>query len=221
MNASLADCKAKAELNSDDKRINLVYNVDENFHDFLRLRLEDKIAEIIAVSYKYDYFKQNIRAAGLKSDEYEFLLAALIAADYDDDKRFIKNKLKKISIYTIDGFYNFRLGAIKNKWQEIAGYIPPYFNSEQLREFISFLIGDSAKSKKVYVDGGEVYDKFYNKLNRSRLIGNKLEQGRLIVELILSGCDQIELRSGVSEYDEKYLQSFFPGRVTFSKNSFS
>jgi hypothetical protein len=221
MSESIIDCKAKVDMDIDDKRVNVTYNVDEKFHDFLKLRLEDKIAEIIAISYKYYFFKNNIKTSGLNEEEFEFLLASLISADFEDDKRFIKNKLKRISIYTIDGFYNFRLNAIKNKWTEIASYIPSYFNSEQLKDFISFLINDNNKGKKVYIDGENVYDKYYNKLDRSSLLQNNFLKGKLITELILSGCDQIELRSKINEYDEKYLKDFYNGRVVFAKNYFS
>ncbi|MCK9181233.1 MAG: hypothetical protein M0P15_10370 [Bacteroides sp.] len=221
MSESIVDCKAQVDLDIDDKRVNVTYSVDEKYHDFLKQRLEEKIAEIIAISYKYYYFKNNIKTSGLSDDEFEFLLASLISADFEDDKRFIKNKLKRISIYTIDGFFNFRLNALKNKWSEIAGYIPSYFNCEQLKDFISFLINDNNKGRKVFVDGENVYDKFYNKLDRSSLLQNNFSKGKLITELILSGCDQIELRSKVGEYEEKYLKEFYSGRVIFAKNYFS
>lgn len=221
LSQSITDCKAKADVDIDDKRVNVTYSVDSKFCDFFKLRLEDKIAEIIAISYKYAFFKEKIKTTGLSSNEFEYLLAALIAADYDDDVKFIKAKLKNIDIYTIDGFFNFRLCSLKSKWEEIAGYIPAYFTSLQLKDFITFLINEGNKDRKVFIENGNVYDKHYNKLEKSRLLKNGFEDGETIIELILSRCSKVEVKGALDKCAEKYLSEYFDGRIDFSQNFFS
>lgn len=215
LKGTLADFKGNISANSVGERDIIKIKIGKEYGDFLRYEIEDKISEVIAIKYKYDYFKNYIRAEGLNGDETEILFSALIAADVDEDKAYVSNKLKRLSEYAIDGVYNFRLGALKRKWSDIVGYIPAYFEKERLTDFVSYLTGEKS-GKAVTIEGGVVFDRHYNVLNRTALTCDKA-QGRIVREAILSGCGDVRITGEIAESDKIALKRFFPGRVYTAK----
>lgn len=198
------------------KRINdravLTINVSDCYKEIIRTEIADKIAEIIAIKYKYDFFKQELFISGLKSIEKEILLTSLIAADLDDDKKYSYNRLMAFNNFDIDGVYNFRLKPLKKKWQDVVSYIPNCFLTDQLKEFVKFLLEN--KKKRVYVDGGRVYDSHFRRLKRCSLLGG--EEVQIVREVLLSNCGVIELSGNIPKDDEKYLKEYYTDKIIFS-----
>jgi len=178
--------------------------------------LEDKISDIIAVNYKYDYFKRNVKVDGLKSVEYELLLAALIAADLEEDKKFALSRLSGPT-YSVDGTFWFAMKPLAEKWREIVGFIPSYFAADRLKDFISYIVTEK-RGGKVYAMGGKVYDVNYNLLSRAYLTGG--DECNVVKEIILSGSGEVELSSPIPETDEFYLKQFFGDKIFFGKGYF-
>lgn len=183
--------------------------------EFFRSEIEDKIADVFVVKYKYDYFKRKIHPVGLSAYEVELLLTALISADIEEDKRYALRRLKGQSEYVLDGFFNFKLRALKNKWKEIISYIPVVFSGKQLEDFVAFLVSEK-RGKRVLVQNGKVYDLYYNPLKRSVLLDGKDD---VVKEVLLSAGSSIEVLGEISKEEEKYLRSFFGRRVSFLKGS--
>ncbi len=202
-------CNIIEEVSGD--RIALKVTCNDSFFTAIKCEIIDKVAEVIAIKYKYDYFSQVIKVSGLDSTQRGILLASLIAADLESDKRYCVGKLKGLNEIAIDGAFNFRLKPLKKKWEEVAGYMPTVFISSQLKEFITFLLED--KNEKVYITEGKVYDSHYKRLNRCRLLGG--EGIEIIREVLLSNCGRIELTGKVPETDEKYLREFYGGKIIF------
>ncbi len=200
----------------DKARVTLKIGAPERYADYLRSEIEDRIADVIAVGYKYRYFKKGISASGLMPFEKEILYSALIAADIDEDKRFVVKKERLLEHYAVDGIFNFRLAPLKRKWEEIVGYIPSVFTSGQLKDFVRYLIGEK-RGKKAIVRNGLVYDGNYNLLERSRLLpalpGGA--EGKILREVILSASGRVEVGSEIPEADRKYLRDFYGGRISF------
>ena len=212
---TLADFKGYITSNAVGDRNILKIKIDKEYGDYLRYEIEDKISEVIAIKYKYDFFKNYIRAEGLDADETEILFSALIAADIDEDKAYVSNKLKRLSEYAIDGVYNFRLSALKRKWSDIVGYIPAYFEKDRLTDFVAYLTGEKV-GKAVTVEDGVVFDRHYNVLNRTALTGGGTRK-RIVREAILSGCGEVRITGKIAEDDEDALNRFFPNRVYTAK----
>ena len=144
--------------------------------------------------------------------EKEILLTSLIAADLDDDKRYAFDRIKHFRDIAVDGIYNFRLKPLKKKWEDIVSYIPTCFMNEQLKEFISYLLEN--KKKRVYVDSGKVYDSHYRRLKRSSLLDG--EGVKIIREVLLSNCGEVELNGSLPKEDEYYLKEFYSDKIIFS-----
>ena len=202
-------CRVCEEVLGD--RLILRITCEDNFYAVIKSEVIDKVAEVIVIKYKYDYFTRTVKISGLDEMQREILLASLIAADLETDKKYCVGKLKQLNEIAIDGAFNFRLKALKKKWEEVTGYMPTVFISSQLKDFITFLLED--KKEKVYIDEGKVYDSHYKRLKRCNLLGG---QGiEIIREVLLSNCGSIELTGKVPEADEKYLKEYYGGKINF------
>ncbi len=207
-------------IKNDDKRVELYINVLEDYYELIKQEIEDKISDIIAISYKYDYFEKIVKTCNLTNVDRELLLTALISADIDEDKKYISKRLKSFSEYCIDGIYNFRLKTLKEKWTEIASYIPSTFAKKQLKDFIEYIVKEK-NGKRVYFENGSIYDKRFNILRRRELLTNNTLLDSTLVEILLSGASEVELCSPLSESEEKYIKELYGSRIILSDNYFS
>ncbi len=209
-----------SDLRGGKNRYELIIDVPSSYKELLVTEAEDKIADVISVNYKYTFFNKRINSSGLSTLERELLLTALISADIDEDKKYVVKKLKSYSEYTLDGIFNFRLKPLKEKWSDIISYIPAGFQSTQLKDFIVYLIRDKM-GKRVYFDGGSVYDKRYNILKRIELLNGDSGEIPIVKEILLSGAGEVELATRLPEKDEFYLKEFYGDRIRFSQSYFS
>ena len=198
-------------------RTALYLRVSDRYADIVKTEVFDRLAEIIAIGYKYKFFKKNIAVKGLNDEQREILIASLISADFTEDKRYVYGKLKQFDEIPIDGIYNFRLQPLKRKWLEIVSYMPECFIKNQLHDFIGYLIEN--RKNRAYVTGGRVYDSHYRKLNRTDLLGG--ETVKVVREIILSDCGEVEISGRISERDEYYIREFYKDKIYFSTGYFS
>ena len=214
MQTSSVTCKRR-----EGGRIVMDIETPEYFGEVVKAELFDKIAEVITINYKYEYFKKHISPHGLSAIEKELLLTSLISADFDEDKRYAVSKLKGFYEISMDGMYNFRLKLLKKKWEEIIGYMPEYFVNAQLKDFITYLL--EGKKKKVYVENDKVYDADFRRLTRGNLMDENLQEGKVIREILLNGTGEVELAGQISGLDEFYLKEYYGEKVNFTKGLFS
>ncbi len=205
----------RTKLTHEDERATLNLNFNEEHKNIVTEVLLDKIADIIVVNYKYDYFTRYIRTCGLTSLDYEMLIASLISADLDEDKRYILKGNLDLTDFSIDGYFNFRLKPLKEKWTEIVGYIPIYFTLERLNDFVSYIVTEK-RGKRCYIYNNKVYDSHYNRMQKGFLTKN-IESGTVAREVILSGFSEAELNTKLSETDQKYLTNFLGDKIFFKK----
>jgi hypothetical protein len=203
----------RAEIKHSGSRAVLNVTCDEQFYQLLKCEIADKAAEIVAINYKYDFFKNNVKLAGLNSTEYEILMASLIAADLEEDKKYSYDKMKNAPEIAVDGLFNFRMQPLKRKWVDIVSYIPSSFINSQLKDFITYLLEN--KKKRVYIDSGKVYDSHYRLLKRSNLLGGG-DAVKLVREVLLSNCGEVELIGAIPKDDEYYLKEFYTDKIIFS-----
>ncbi len=181
----------------------------ENAEKQLREYLCEKIAEIIDIGYKYTFLCENLHVC-LAERERRLLSAALIAADFDGDCAFIRRKLDGTAEYCIDGFYRFRLSALREKWGKILDYIPLSFSASDLKHFCDFLVGES--KRKIYIKGNAVFGENFMPLRRSRLTGKE----DLETEIMLSDAGFVYCLGKVESSVEDFLQKYYAERTVFS-----
>lgn len=179
----------------------------------LRRLAEERIADVICIGYKYSVLRGQIDPEGLCAQDREILLTAVIAADYAEDKKYVAARLGSPGRYTIDGFFNFRLKELREKWQGVAACVPPVFTRGQLTEFMRFLLNTSRG--KVFLKSGEVYDVRCRRLRRSALIGDASAEMNTLREIVLSGAGKVECLGSPTALQENFLRRFYGGRVFF------
>lgn len=199
----------------DTSRVGAIVTCPEKYSDLLRSEIENKVADVLAIRHKYSFLKRRFHPAGLSDYQAEILYTAIISADIEDDKRYILRRVRGLENYFIDGVYNFKLKALKNKWKEILAYIPLFFTQNQLFEFVAYLVGEK-KGKRVIVKDGNVFDLNYNLLKKSALLGRGED---VVKEVLLSASGNVQVFSGLTAEQEKYLKGFFGGRIAFLKGS--
>lgn len=172
-------------------------------------RARDKIAEIIGIGYKYEFLNGRLRVC-LSAREKKLLCAALIAADYEGDKSYIRRKVTKSNEYAIDGFYAFRFASLREKWERIAEYIPESFSSDDLKKFCEFLVGES--KNKIYLKDNTVFGENFRPLRRSRLTGEE----DLETEILLSDAGFVYCLGEVEDSLGDFLQKYYAERAIFS-----
>ncbi len=210
---ALADCLdrggGRGELLFGGDRTALRIRAEEPRKEDVRARTCEQVAEIIGIGYKYRFMQERLRVC-LGARERKWLCAALIAADFEGDKGYIVRKLRHTDEYSIDGFYQFRLSPLREKWERIADYIPPDFREKDLKKFCEFLIGESAK--KIYLRGGTVYGEDFRPLRRSRLTGGEETE----TEIMLADAGFVYCLGDVEEGLADFLQKYYAERAIFS-----
>lgn len=175
----------------------------------VRDALAEKITEVVGVGYKYAYLSERVKTC-LGGREKKLLCAALIAADYEGDRVYIRRKIAEKGEFSIDGFYSFRLGALRDKWQRIVEYVPESFGGSDLKQFCDFLVGES--KNKIYLKGNTVFGENFVPLRRSRLTGEEDAE----TEIMLSDAGFVYCLGEVEERLSDFLQKFYAERAIFS-----
>lgn len=200
-----ADCG----LENDGDRTTMVFRSEKKYCPYIRNYTEENIADVIAVGYKYHFFDKLLSLPLLDAEKRDILITALVAADYPEDREYIRRRIRGLGEYCIDGVFNFRLRELKSRWNGIAEYIPAEFASSSLQSFLEFLIGESAG--KVFLKEGKLYDEEYRVLNRSALIG----RASPVREVILSGADNIYCFGAPDPVTLEFLKKYYKEKVVF------
>lgn len=208
----LARGRHRAAISFSDGRVSLCVHPGEDVQEMRRI-VEEKIAEIVCIGYKYAKLSEAVRPAGLTEEEREILLAALIAADLAEDKKYVLSRLRGAKEYSIDGLFTFRLRDLREKWKGVAACVPPVFTAGQLAAFMEFLL--DGERGKIFLKGGEVYDSRCRRLSRAALIEHGGREMRTLREIVLSCASKVECLGFLPEREERFLRRYYAGRVGF------
>ena len=82
----------------------------------------EAVAEIVCIGYKYRFMEERLSVC-LSRRERRLLISALIAADFAGDAAYVRRKAKVGGEWAVDGFWNFRLAALREKTGEKEGVV--------------------------------------------------------------------------------------------------
>ncbi len=196
-------------IKEEGERASLEFSAEKKYSPYIRKCAEENIAEIIAIAYKYAYFKEILCLPLLKEEEKDTLYCSLVSADFLEDRTYIKSRMEGVEEYCIDGTYHFRLSELKKRWSKIAEYIPTEFDSFSLENFVDFLVEEG--ENRVFLKDGFLYDEEYKPLTRSCLIG-KMDLRR---EILLSGAGQVYCFGKPKEGIGEFLKKYYKEKVVF------
>ena len=155
------------------------------------LFLQDLISEVICYYYKKEFLIDNLQInVGDKVTKLAFLYA-LLFFDKETDKYIVSKYLTVESKLNLDGFFNFKLKALKDKWHElieIANENEVYlYSDDTFMELIKFLIDNiEVKSDEINImsadDSYAVFDDKFDKIANDNIELNKEEC--VVIQLI-------------------------------------
>jgi hypothetical protein len=175
----------------------------------MRQIANEHLSDIFAIGYKYDFFKTKLVLPLLSNKDKELLYAALVSADYKEDKRYASRRINFSKNYSLDGVYNFRLGELRARWLEVIEYIPTDFGRYELEGFLDYIVGEN--EGKAYLKNGKVYDSNYRELQKSELLG----KNTVCAEVLLAGAGTVYCFGKVEEETEEFLRKYYKEKVVF------
>lgn len=122
-------------------------------------KLTDAVSQALTLGYKNIFIRKLLRTD--KNNFYQNVLVNTICIfDMDYDKQLVSRIIDVDKTLCLDGYYNFRLGPIKKKWQEITKLVSDNFyvlsDSTLIVEFLQYLLESTpskCKELSVSVDG--------------------------------------------------------------------
>lgn len=121
--------------------------------------LKNVLTETIILYYKELFFKSNLNLNYLSEQFKTAFIKCLVLFDFEEDYYLIINKLDFVNAINLDSFFNFKLKALKNKWQELAMVLSDnttFLESDAFLELLKFLINSitpKRESVDVYFNG--------------------------------------------------------------------
>ena len=143
----------------------------------LNRELKALVAEVLAVGFKCRYLQERI-AVNADTLLGKTLFNTMCVFDSNYDANYIKRRIYDYEKISLDGCYNFRIGEIKQKWDEVINLSNSYSgflaDKEVLYEFLVYLleaipsladcitvvISDDGKNFVLFNDDGKMLVKF-------------------------------------------------------------
>ena len=200
-----SECKIEREKGASS----LVFEGEEGLCPHFRKFAAEHISDILSIGYKFDFFSKNLPLPLLDGEEKFLLYAALVAADYPEDKRYVARRVSVISNCSLDGVYNFRLAELKARWKEVIEYIPADFGSYSLEGFLDYVIAEG--EGKAYLKKGKVYDENYRLQEKSELLGRK----SAIADLLLGGVGSVYCFGETDSDTKSFLKKYYKEKAVF------
>lgn len=183
---------------------------DFDKHRF-KLLIEEIVCDSICNGYKSEFLFNNLEI--MVSDEVakEAFLEALILFDRETDAYLVSKYLIVDNKLDLDGFYNFRLKPLKDKWMELVNIANEnqiyLYSNETFIELIKFLVDNiEVRSDIVNVvhqnDNYVLLDAQYNEINIDKDILNKDSK---LLSCLISLCPKV-----INIYCSEHI----PGAVT-------
>ncbi len=127
----------------------------------IRRKLTEAVSTALSLGYKNVYVREMLNVD--KNNFYQNVLVNTICIfDADYDRQMVSRLLDMDKTVCLDGYYNFRLDAIKRKWSEIVGLVSDNFyvlsDSKMITEFLQYLsesMPSKVKKLSVTVDGDD------------------------------------------------------------------
>lgn len=148
------------------------------------LHLQELLSECICYHYKKNFLIKNLNIKIGDEMSKKAFITALLFFDKETDKYIVNKYLNIDKKIDIDGFFNFKLQSLKNKWKElieIANKNDIYLYSyETFLELVKFLVDNiETKSDVINImssdDTYDIYDFKFQKIENIENYDNKAE----------------------------------------------
>lgn len=146
----LKNCNAVSAIKASGRRVYCSFGCEPSSRASMLAALKECLVETIGVVTKFDFIKRNL-CISLPQLNYELLLHTLVAFDRENEHKLLNKLIKIEDGMALDGFFNFRLGELKNRWLEICNLTRNngayLYDDKTYNELLRFLI--SAVNPKI------------------------------------------------------------------------
>ena len=198
----------------------LLIACEEDGKDRIKSELNEAVSDVITVDFKEKFLLKNSRLPKINVINYNAFLKALVAFDREWDREMVFNTLEYEDELLLDGFYNFKLKELREKWQEVcdlanhnSGYLEYH---ETFLELLRFLVQTiDCKEKHITVvkekDEYSFLDAAGKAVNRAKLkLDKKITDETLLPNLIAVAPKEIcLLKCAVPEYIKNLMGCIF------------
>ena len=137
-----------------DEKFRSCYSVacSDTFRFQVQRKLLDAVSQALTLGYKNVFVRDLLR---VDSDSFykNVLVNVICVFDNDYDKQIVSRIVEVDQNVCIDGYYNFRLGAVKKKWSDIIRLVSDnlYVLSDNglIVEFLQYLLESTPSKVKV------------------------------------------------------------------------
>lgn len=144
----------------EDKRNYFSLACTDTYRFQAQRRLTESVSHVLSLGYKNVYVRNLLKIN--ENNFYQNVLVNTICLfDNEYDKQIVSRVIDSDSNVYLDGYYNFRLGAIKKKWKEISNLVSDNFyvmtDNTLVIEFLQYLLESTpsrVKQLSVSFDNG-------------------------------------------------------------------
>ncbi len=196
-----------------DDRVYLSIACEDGFKDVMHLEIVSQLAEIYAMGFKYDYLKKKLKI-NRENLLVKTLLNTMTVFDSNNDKKLIRNELYGNKVIAIDGFFEFRLKGVKEKWDEIISLTNEnsiVFSDDRISgEFLMFLLdaipeGEEGVKICKYGNKIELFDKMGKKIKLIKPVGESKSPEEMILFNLICLAPKKVLISDEEKYSQEFL----------------
>ena len=134
-----------------DERFRSCYAVacSDTYRFQVQRKLNEAVSQALTLGYK-NIFVRDLLGVGSDSFYKNVLVNVICVFDNDYDKQIVSKLVEVEQNICIDGYYNFRLGAVKQKWSDVIKLLADNFyvlsDNGLIIEFLQYLL-ESTPSK--------------------------------------------------------------------------
>ena len=137
-----------------DERFRSCYSLacSDTYRFQVQRKLSDAVSQALTLGYKNVYVRDLL---GIDGDSFykNVLVNVICVFDNDYDKQMVSKLVEIDQNVCIDGYYNFRLGAVKKKWSDITKLVSDNFyvlsDNGLIVEFLQYLLESTPSKVKV------------------------------------------------------------------------
>lgn len=161
-------------------------------------KVKNYLAEVYCARVKREYLEHGIPKTGIDGQKRETLIRALTTFDGDNDRRVILSELKICGVFSIDGFYNFKMQALRRSWNDLCSLAKEnmplaagndYAYELLLRFLLSTVEPKSETVKVVFGERGYNIETDDNSLMKKELTASELIDSLVDIAPVEIVCD--------------------------------
>lgn len=194
-------------------RLFLSVACEDEFGEALGSQVVESLCEVYAMGFKYDYLKKKLK---IRKENLliKTLLNTMTVFDSNNDKKIIRRELEGLPIIAIDGFFDFRLREVKDKWDEIINLTNEnsiVFSDDEISgEFLMFLLDalpQSQEGVKICGDGNkiELFDKRGKKIKMIMPVGKSKTAEETVLFNLICLAPQKVLIADESNFSREFM----------------